>query len=119
MIAGLRGDNRLLDTGQKPLRLGQRQSQIGDTSEARGPIDLYQVNTLRRAVGPGFDQSQNPSHESDPPVTSDPAHGIISLPSPSPQTLDSPLRAERAAGRPGLVELLEDSRFGRLSGVQF
>ena len=66
MIVGLRGNHRLLNTRQKLLCLGQRQPQIRDIAKVVGPADLQHVDTPCPAVGPRFDQLQNPPHPRSP-----------------------------------------------------
>ena len=66
MLVGLRGDHRLLNTRQKLLCLGQRQPQIPDIAKVVGPADLQHVDTPCPAVGPRFDQLQNPPHPRSP-----------------------------------------------------
>src|ERR1700693_4549983 len=66
MIMSLRGNQRLLHTRQNLFCLRQRQPQIGDLGKAGGSIDLYQVDTICRAVAACFDQSQNPTHARSP-----------------------------------------------------
>jgi hypothetical protein len=62
MIAGLRGHERPLDTGQQLLGLGQRQSQVRDVVQGVGPADLQHVNAASLAIGSGLDQPQHPRH---------------------------------------------------------
>ena len=66
MIMSLRGNQRLLHTRQNLFCLRQRQPQIGDLGKAGESIDLYQVDTICRAIGACFDQSQNPTHARSP-----------------------------------------------------
>src|ERR1700689_965254 len=66
MIVSLRGNQRALHTRQNLFCLRQRQPQIGDLGKAGGSIDLYQVDTICRAVAACFDQSQNPTHARSP-----------------------------------------------------
>src|SRR3984957_16020959 len=66
MIVSLPGNQRSLHTRQNLFCLRQRQPQIGDLGKAGGSIDLYQVDTICRAVGACFDQSQNPTHARSP-----------------------------------------------------
>src|SRR5271167_3433171 len=87
MIVSLRGNQRSLHTRQNLFCLRQRQPQIGDLGKAGGSIDLYQVDTICRAVEACFDQSQNPTHAR-PPVKK--TKTVVSLPAPYPQSLDSP-----------------------------
>src|SRR5438309_1261544 len=83
MIAGLRGNHRLLDTRRKLLCLGQRQPQIRDVAKVVGPADLHHVDTPCPAVTPRFDHPQNPPHARSPsPATT---RLVISSPSLSPQ----------------------------------
>src|ERR1700692_2206814 len=96
MIMSLRGNQRLLHTRQNLFCLRQRQPQIGDLGKAGGSIDLYQVDTICRDVGACFDQSHNPTVKTTKPV--------VSLPAPSPQSLDSPrpdVSKTRLLGRTG------------------
>src|SRR5712671_3105589 len=66
MIVGLHGNNRLLNVRQKLLCLGQRQPHIPDIAKVDGPADLQHIDTPCPAVGPLFDQPQNPSHPRSP-----------------------------------------------------
>src|SRR4051812_5578717 len=66
MVAGLRGDHRLLDAGQQPLGLRQRQPQVRDVAEVTGPAELYQLDTARPAVSPRFHQLQRQTHPRPP-----------------------------------------------------
>ena len=52
MIAGLRGNDRLLHPCQKLLRLRQRQPQIRDIAKVVGPADLQHLKALVRIAGP-------------------------------------------------------------------
>jgi hypothetical protein len=87
MIVSLRGNQRSLHTRQNLFCLRQRQPQIGDLGKAGGSIDLYQVDTICRAVAACFDQSQNPTHARSP-GQKDKDRRIA--PAPYPQSLDSP-----------------------------
>src|SRR4051812_572526 len=66
MVAGLRGDHRLLDAGQQPLGLRQRQPQVRDVAEVTGPAELHQLDTARPAVSPRFHQLQRQTHPRPP-----------------------------------------------------
>ena len=67
MIVSLRGNQRLLHTRQNLFCLRQRQPQIGDLGKPGGSIDLYQVDTICRDVGPvSTSRKIQPMH--DPPV---------------------------------------------------
>jgi hypothetical protein len=61
-ISRLRGDNCLLHARQKPLRLGQRQPQIGYVGDPVRPADLHYVYASHPAGHAGLDQSQYPTH---------------------------------------------------------
>jgi hypothetical protein len=52
MIAGLRGHDRPVDTGQQLLGLGQRQSQVHDVVQGVGPADLHHVDAVSLAMAP-------------------------------------------------------------------
>src|SRR5271168_1716845 len=89
MIVSLRGNPRSLHTRQNLFCLRQRQPQIGDLGKPGGSIDLYQVDTICRDVGPvSTSRKIQPMH--DPPVKK--TKTVVSLPAPYPQSLDSPDR---------------------------
>ena len=78
MVVGLRRNDRLLNTGQKLLCLGQRQPQIRDIAKVVGPADLQHIDVPCSAVSSRFDQPQQPSHARSPqPATT---RLVISLP---------------------------------------
>src|SRR3954452_20736631 len=66
MIAGLRGNHRLLDPRQKLLCLGQGQAQTRHVTKVVGPSDLHHGDTRCPVLGPRFDQLQNPPHPRSP-----------------------------------------------------
>jgi hypothetical protein len=88
VLVGLRGDDLLLNTRQKLLRFGQRQTQMADIAKTIRPVDLHDVGTARLTIDTRFDQPQNPSHPQTPAGKS-----RLSVPplSSSPQSLDSPV----------------------------
>jgi len=89
VLVGLRGDDSLLNTRQKLLRFGQRQTQMADIAKTIRPVDLHDVGTARLTIDTRFDQPQNPSHPRSPAGKS--WLGVLPL-SSSPQSLDSPGR---------------------------
>jgi hypothetical protein len=86
MIAGLRGNHRLLNARQELLCLGQRQPQIRDDAKVVGPADLI-TSTLRArlSVPVSTNRKTHAIHDPQPAMT----RPVISLPSPSPQSLDT------------------------------
>ena len=66
VVPGLPGDDRLLQAGQQPLRIGQGQTQISDIAEIGGPHDLHHVRAMSLAPSPGFHHPHNPGHPSTP-----------------------------------------------------
>ena len=87
MLVGLRGDDLLLNTRQKLLRFGQRQTQMADIAKTIRSVDLHDVGTARLTIDIRFDQPQNPSHPRSPARKS--WLGVPPL-SSSPQSLDNP-----------------------------
>jgi hypothetical protein len=53
VVVGLRGHDLLLDLRQQQLRLGQRQTQIGDLTKTIRPADLHHVETPELTINPG------------------------------------------------------------------
>ncbi len=64
VVPGLRGDDRLLNTRQQPLRFGQGQIQISYVAEVTGLVDLHDVRARPLAFTPNFHQPQHPGHAS-------------------------------------------------------
>jgi hypothetical protein len=94
VVVGLRGDDLLLNTRQKLLRFGQRQTQVGDITKTIRPADLHDVETLGLTIDPRSNQPQSPPH----PRSSQPAKcptdrtSLIVIPPISGQ---SPLQAHK------------------------
>jgi hypothetical protein len=65
MVSALRGDDRLLNAGQKLLALRERQTQIREIAQITGAVKLQNVNAARRTLGPTLHQAQNPSDKAD------------------------------------------------------
>ena len=93
MIAGLHSDDRLLDTGQQQLGLGQRQARLAmsrrsrDRSSSRTSMPRPRVSGLSAPVSTSC--STNPIHAL--PAGLGQAGHTVSV--PTPQSLDGPLRA--------------------------
>jgi hypothetical protein len=66
VLAGLRGNERLLKLSQQLFRLGQRQTQVGDITKTIRPVDLHHVETSRPTVNLRPNQTQLPFHLQDP-----------------------------------------------------
>ncbi|MBV9355303.1 MAG: hypothetical protein JO023_07210 [Chloroflexi bacterium] len=62
MIMGLRRHDRLLNTGQQLLGLGQRQAELRDIAQGAGPADLQHVDAASLATSARLDQPQHPRH---------------------------------------------------------
>ena len=66
VIPGLCGDDRLLEAGQQPLRIGHGQTQIGDITEIGGSDDLHDIRARALTFSAGFHHPHNPGHPSTP-----------------------------------------------------
>jgi hypothetical protein len=62
MKAGLSGDDRLLQTGQKLLAVSQGQTQAGQVSEVAGSGDPQNIGAVLRPISPEAYQSHDPGH---------------------------------------------------------
>jgi hypothetical protein len=62
MNPGLRGDDLLLDAGQKLLALVLGQTQAGQVGEGVGPGDLHNVGAVLVALSADPHQSHDPDH---------------------------------------------------------
>jgi hypothetical protein len=60
LVAGLRGNDFLLNLHQQLLGFGQRQTQVGDVANTIRPVDRHHVETSRLTVNPRPDQTQRP-----------------------------------------------------------
>ena len=88
MIAGLHGNDRLLNARQKLLCLRQRQPQIRDIAKVVGPADLQHLEHSVPGCRSPFRPTAEPTSSTIPqPATTRP---VISLPSLFPQFLDTP-----------------------------
>ncbi len=54
MVVGLHGNELLLNLRQQQLRLGQRQTKIGNLTQTIRPADRHHVETARMAIDPGL-----------------------------------------------------------------
>jgi hypothetical protein len=95
VAVGLRRNEALLNARQQPLPFGQRQTQVGNIANTIRPADFHYVETLGLAVDAGSNQTQNPFHPRSPPGINN--RPIVSLSSPSPQSLDGPVSCSSAA----------------------
>jgi hypothetical protein len=66
VVVCLDGDHHLLQACKDLLRLRQCQPQLRDVAEVTKRSNIHDVKDPRRAVDPGFDQAQDPSHPRTP-----------------------------------------------------
>jgi hypothetical protein len=89
LVAGLRGDDLLLNLHQQLLPLRQRQTQVRDVSKTIRSTDLRHVETSRLTVHLRPDQTQRPFHPGAPSRQHNPTGRIVLI--MIPQSLDGPL----------------------------